>query len=425
MCQQPALFISLVATLLMAVPSPGISGESKTETNFEKAQARLALAAENSRQRAASLSFEEFKATVYKEPFEGGKFIVNGDTTILDEKHLREFYTNYVKTRPQRSVQISAEFAIHTVGGLDAVWSPLMKRSLTYCVSKEFGARHSQVVENMHSAAGAWEQAADLDFIYLAEEDDRCGPPNENVVFDVRPVNVFGQYLARAFFPNEPRVNRNVLIDESAFRLEPDGELNLVGILRHELGHTIGARHEHTRPESGKCFEDENWRTLTDYDPFSVMHYPQCNGLGDWSLRLTHLDKNGVACVYGPAEGFEIDETICASTRQPLPQPKSLDFEDQTIELNEENRYPTIEVAPGTAFVARISGVGPDPGDPDLYLGFDGTPAPSLEYDCRPFLPGADEVCSVVVPDDVSVARVLVHGYSHGNYRLSISYFEP
>ena len=71
-------------------------------------------------------------------------------------------------------------------------------------------------------------------------------------------------YLARAFFPNEERAERNVLIDESSFHVDPDGALQLVGILRHELGHTLGWRHEHTRPESGTCFEDNNWRPLTD-----------------------------------------------------------------------------------------------------------------------------------------------------------------
>jgi hypothetical protein len=102
-----------------------------------------------------------------------------------------------------------------------------------------------------------------------------------------------------------------VLIDESSFHLDPDGALQLVGILRHELGHTLGWRHEHTRPESGTCFEDNDWRPLTDYDRFSVMHYPQCNGGGDWSLKLTHMDKNGAACVYGAAPGFQVDPQIC------------------------------------------------------------------------------------------------------------------
>ena len=69
-------------------------------------------------------------------------------------------------------------------------------------------------------------------------------------------------------------------------------------MLRHELGHTIGFRHEHTRPESGTCFEDNNWRPLTGYDSKSVMHYPQCNGTQDGDLSLTATERAGANSVY-------------------------------------------------------------------------------------------------------------------------------
>jgi serine protease len=129
-------------------------------------------------------------------------------------------------------------------------------------------------------------------------------------MFDIRPVNV-STYLARSFFPDDDRPQRNVLIDNSSFDLPVGGKLSLTGILRHELGHTLGARHEQTRPQAGTCFEDKDWRGVTDYDALSVMHYPQCNGKGDWSLTLTKQDKNGIACLYGPAPGFTIDPNIC------------------------------------------------------------------------------------------------------------------
>ena len=84
------------------------------------------------------------------------------------------------------------------------------------------------------------------------------------------------------------RRNREVLIDCTSF-----GNINpytLRGILRHELGHVLGFRHEHTRPEAGTCFEDNSWRPLTPYDSSSVMHYPQCNGSNPGDLTLTDLD---------------------------------------------------------------------------------------------------------------------------------------
>jgi hypothetical protein len=94
-------------------------------------------------------------------------------------------------------------------------------------------------------------------------------------------------------------------------------------VLRHELGHTIGARHEHTRPEAGTCYEDSDWRPLTSYDAFSVMHYPQCHGRGDWALILTAKDKFGAACLYGATAATSFDLAGCpggAPTRTAKPR---------------------------------------------------------------------------------------------------------
>ena len=90
------------------------------------------------------------------------------------------------------------------------------------------------------------------------------------------------QYLARAFFPSTSEASRNVLVDDSVFT---SGSWTPANILGHELGHTLGFRHEHTRPEAGTCFEDNNWRPLTPYDSASIMHYPQCNG-GSTNLQF-------------------------------------------------------------------------------------------------------------------------------------------
>jgi serine protease len=311
-------------------PAPAVTSESSLEANAKRAGARIRPATERVEATSESIAealerlggkareecslwadkaFEEFEQSTYKEPFEDGKYIVNGDMAIADRERLRDFFESRIKQAP--SPPALGALVVHKAGGRDAVWDATLKKQLTYCVSNTFGERRQRVVEDMEAATRAWEEAADVDFIHLETEDADCAPANTNVVFDVRPVEVDGQYLARAFFPNEDRVERNLLVDESAFALPADEALQLVGILRHELGHVLGWRHEHTRPESGTCFEDNNWRPLTAYDRFSVMHYPQCNGGGDWSLNLTDLDKNGAACVYGAAPGFQIDPQVC------------------------------------------------------------------------------------------------------------------
>jgi len=288
---------------------PATERVEATPETIAEAMAQLERKAKEECRLWADLAFEAFEQSTYKEPFPGGKYIVSGDIAIPDRKRLREFFETRIKRESPETVP--GALIVHKIGGRNAIWDSNHRKRLTYCVSRAFGDRQRQVIKDMEAAAGAWEQVADVDFIHVAAEDADCTAENADVVFDIRPVNVYGQYLARAFFPNEERGERNLLIDESSFRLDPDGALQLVGILRHEIGHTLGWRHEHTRPESGTCFEDNNWRPLTDYDRFSVMHYPQCNGGADWSLKLTHLDKNGAACAYGPAPGFQVDPQIC------------------------------------------------------------------------------------------------------------------
>jgi serine protease len=290
---------------------PATERVEATPETVAQAMAQIERRAKEECQQWADKAFEEFEQSAYKEPFPGGKYIVSGDIAISDRQRLREFFETRIKG--ESSETVPGALIVHRVGGRDAIWDSTLKKHLTYCVSSAFGDRQPQVIKDIEAASGAWEEVADVEFIHIAAADADCTPDNANVVFDIRPVNVDGQYLARAFFPNEERAERNLLIDESSFHLNPDGALQLVGILRHELGHTLGWRHEHTRPESGTCFEDNNWRPLTDYDRFSVMHYPQCNGGADWSLKLTHMDKNGAACVYGAAPGFNVDPQICRS----------------------------------------------------------------------------------------------------------------
>ena len=393
---------------------------------YEEAQAAAEKAAQAARERSRGMTFEQFEAATYKEPFPGGKYIVNGDTPIVNSKHLREFFEKQVQQEP---APVAGSLIVNQVGGLDTIWNSTEKYTLTYCVSTEFGPHHDQVVTDIAAATQAWEQVADVRYTHVEAQDASCTASNQNVVFDVRPVDVGGQYLARAFFPNEPRSTRNVLIDKTSFELNPGDKLQLTGILRHELGHTIGFRHEHTRPKSGTCFEDNNWRPLTDYDPFSVMHYPQCNGRGDWSLTLTDNDKTGAACLYGPAPGFNVNPAACPGGKLPGgsgPTPgKALteSFQNQSVGAGAEKPYGPFAVTAGTLFQANMTGRRPA-GDPDLYVRF-GQPPTTGVYACRPYLSGATERCAVDVPAGETQAFVMVRGYLPGHYNLRVTHTPP
>jgi hypothetical protein len=57
------------------VPPPEVKKIEATPEAVAQANKELAAAAARARKMRASLTFDEFKATVYKEPFEGGKYI--------------------------------------------------------------------------------------------------------------------------------------------------------------------------------------------------------------------------------------------------------------------------------------------------------------------------------------------------------------
>jgi hypothetical protein len=99
-----------------------------------------------------------------------------------------------------------------------------------------------------------------------------------------------GNFIASALFPNDPWNRRMVLIDPSYY--SPTLRFPGRGVLRHELGHVLGYRHEHIVGVPGCNREDNNWHPLTQYDPHSVMHY-FCGGGGSLTLDFTDVDGRG------------------------------------------------------------------------------------------------------------------------------------
>ena len=237
-------------------------------------------------------TFHQFKASTYQDA--DGQFIVNGDEPIAGTRALKAYYNGMVGTAQKIN---TAGLIVNTIGGKDDVWSAAKVGNLTYCVSNKFGKRKAAVVRAAAQGTALWENASSaINYTHVTSADAACTTSNNKVVFSIEPT-ASQAFIARAFFPSSPDARRNVLVNPVSMLTTPDWPPG--NILGHELGHTLGFRHEHTRPEAGVCFEDLNWRPLTPYDSASIMHYPQCNGTS-LDLSFTQTDAKGVADLYGP-----------------------------------------------------------------------------------------------------------------------------
>jgi hypothetical protein len=175
---------------------------------------------------------------------------------------------------------------------------------LTYTVRRDTfpsAATYETVVDALATATADWEDTCAVTFRHVAEADGGAvvDPPP---LFDVVCYDVQGAFIALAFFPSYPPERRRIWIDPSFFA--PNLGFSREGILRHELGHVLGFRHEHIRSLAPALCEDEplgNTIDLTAYDPTSVMHY-FCGGVGSPALQITEVDRQGARQVYGPPE---------------------------------------------------------------------------------------------------------------------------
>jgi hypothetical protein len=193
-----------------------------------------------------------------------------------------------------------------TQGGKFVRWNREdLEKGLTYCILRTTfttGATNYDLVrESFKKATEAWEATCGVKFNYKSELDNKTNtdPGDLGVKFVVREFNANGKFIASAFFPNDPVYRRRILIDPSYYSA---GSFDKVGVLRHELGHVLGFRHEHIRVEApDPCYNEDitDVVDLTAYDSRSVMHY-LCGGAGDPHLRITSLDKEGAQKLYGP-----------------------------------------------------------------------------------------------------------------------------
>lgn len=244
----------------------------------------------------------DLKSRLPSVELQGKKLYVAEGDILLEEKELADYIPHAANVETPNVPAGGAGQGLLgiTENGKIVCWPK--DRVLSYRVIEstfETDEEYTKVCDAMIAATGAWEATCGVAF---RQEPDTDSPSAraEDPLFTVRRYDAGGRFIAAAFFPNSPPERRTVLIDPSYF--SSSLSFDPVGVLRHELGHVLGFRHEHIRSGAPPVCPREDLADtidLTKYDPSSVMHY-FCGRVGSRDLMITSLDREGAQKVYGP-----------------------------------------------------------------------------------------------------------------------------
>lgn len=191
---------------------------------------------------------------------------------------------------------------------------------IKYCVSDNFGADKATWVSRIAQATADWTRIVNVRFRYLSEHDDSCSADTDEVDFAAVRRDGINLYCgASKLIWSGGCPTSNGVIDTGVLLIDPARDvtnggsrpnMTPVGVLRHELGHILGLRHEHPWGSftcQGEVIdypaEDITGVQLghVAYDSLSVMHYPDaiCGGNPQGTYAITNADSNSVQVLYG------------------------------------------------------------------------------------------------------------------------------
>lgn len=250
--------------------------------------------------------FKNFKETFDTIHFQDDTFfIVEGDLFYNEE----ELFIYYL----ERSFEDKSLNEAAMIGQIDKDGDTLKWAKgtvLKYAINKNSFRTENEyliVKEAMANASLGWTGITGIIFNHVDNLDATNGKYElpEEVDFVVHFLNTSKNFIAKSFFPKAPRDRRRILINSGYFTTKADK----IGVLRHEIGHIMGFRHEHIskdapyscRDRNGDYILDESTEgtfALTPYDKESVMHY-FCGGNGTLTLNFTKFDSIGASKLYG------------------------------------------------------------------------------------------------------------------------------
>lgn len=238
----------------------------------------------------------------------------------------RPFSTSFTSADPAASPRVQSRLRAAVEEDRIVRWIP--GSTLTYCILKwtfdSNNAHYELVKSNMQIACRDWMNTCNIRFQHLEALDTlprgTVFPVDSNgkrkVLFVVANMDI-GNAIAMSFFPNDSIGKRLFLVDPDEYF---GTTVDKIGILRHELGHILGFRHEHISPDAPVWTSDfcrgessANSTAITRFDRASVMHYPCASRLmggalpANLRLEITDLDRSGSQAIYGPPNGSPTD----------------------------------------------------------------------------------------------------------------------
>ena len=240
---------------------------------------------------------EKLKKSLKKVKINGASFYVAEGDLLLSDDQLKDYAGGGQANVPPAERGTPHELLGILKDGKLVRWKVGLKLSYTIIKSTFSEANYSTVRDNMKQATVDWQKTCGIEFEHRKDLD--AAGTTDGALFTVQGVDADGEFIAAAFFPDEPASRRQLVIDPSYFTTG----FHKVGVLRHELGHVLGFRHEHIRPDApAECPSEGTAGTFpfNKYDPQSVMHY-FCGGVGDKNLKISDKDREAAQRLYGPS----------------------------------------------------------------------------------------------------------------------------
>lgn len=187
--------------------------------------------------------------------------------------------------------------------------------TITYAIARNSflnDAYYLQAQLAVQQAAYDWEGLTGVKMVYLKQFDNQVQfndiranlPPALQMVLVYQRYNSaifedlkeYQKTWAIAFNREFPRDLRLIRLCQKFFE---ETRIPRSGILRHEIGHIMGFRHEHAIAAGTNCpMEDLGMATpLGPYDPNSVMHYT-CGLFNNYNYNFSFQDSIGIKSIY-------------------------------------------------------------------------------------------------------------------------------